>query len=124
MKIPIAAMICGLCLAGFDASGTAWAQLRGTAYSNAPDGKGDPLAITCRLPQKQPGLRLLGPEVCKTNAVWARYAKDGMEVSADGLHDVPAEKFRTLNPRACRPATMGGGGTSNAMTTNFSMICD
>ena len=91
---------------------------------STPDGKGDPGAITCRPPQRLAESRMMGPEVCKTNAVWAQYAKDGMEVAADGIHDVPSEKFRSLNPRVCRPATMGGGGTSNAMTTNFSMICD
>ena len=124
MKKPIATMLCGLCLFAFPGGTAAWAQLRGTEYSNTPDGKGDALAITCRPPQKLPGQRLLGPEVCKTNEVWARYAKDGMEVSADGIHDVPAEKFRSLNPRACHPATMGGGGTGGAFSTNFSQICD
>ena len=93
-------------------------------YMATPDGKGDPGATTCRPPQKLPNSRLLGPEVCKTNAMWARYAKDGMDVAADGIHDVPAEKFRSLNPRACHPVTMGGGGTGLAFSTNFSQICD
>jgi hypothetical protein len=93
-------------------------------YAATPNGKGDPAAITCRPPQRLTESRMMGPEVCKTNAVWAQYAKDGMEVAADGIQDVPSEKFRSTNPRVCRPATMGGGGTSAAMTTNFSMICD
>ena len=96
----------------------------GQTYSDSPTGEGAPLAITCRPPQVQPNSRLPGPEVCKTNAVWARYRKDGMDVAADGIHDVPSEKKRNINPQACRPATMGGGGTGGAMTTNFSMICE
>ena len=109
------------------AQGQALAQTQAPpakTYMATPDGKGDPNAITCRPPQKLVSSRMMGPEVCKTNAVWAQYAKDGMEVAADGIHDVPSEKFRSLNPRVCRPATMGGCGTSAAMTTNFSMICD
>jgi hypothetical protein len=94
------------------------------AWAAAPDGTGDPDAITCRPPQALPGSRLLGPQVCKTNAVWARYRKDGMDVAADGIHDVRSEKYRSLDPAACHPATMGGGGTSGANQTNFSMICD
>jgi hypothetical protein len=94
------------------------------SYSTTPDGRGDPGAITCRPPQKLVNSRMMGPEVCKTNAVWAQYAKDGMDVAADGVHDVPSEKFRSLNPRACRSISSSGGGASNAMTTNFSMICD
>jgi hypothetical protein len=93
-------------------------------YMATPDGKGDPNAITCRPPQKLVNSRMMGPEVCKTNGVWAQYAKDGMEVAADGIHDVPSEKFRTLNPRVCHPATMGGGGTGGAFSTNFSQVCD
>jgi len=62
--------------------------------------------------------------VCKLNAVWARYKRDGMDVAADGIHDVPSERWRTINPQACHPATMGGGNTSNQMQTVFSQICE
>ena len=89
-----------------------------------PTGEGNPYLITCRRPQTLPGSRLLGPEVCKTNAVWAQYRKDGMDVAADGIHDVPAEKWRTINPPACHPATMGGSGTSAMNQANFSQICE
>lgn len=92
--------------------------------AQTPDGSGDPMAISCRKPQTLPGRRVMGPEVCKLNAVWARYKRDGMDVAADGVHDVPSERWRTVNPQPCRPATMGGGGTSNQMTTNFSVICE
>jgi hypothetical protein len=89
-----------------------------------PDGSGDPNAITCRRPQVLPGQRLMGPEVCKTNAVWARYRKDGMDVAADGIHDEPSEKWRSTNPQACHPATMGSSNTTGAMQTNITMICE
>ena len=89
-----------------------------------PDGSGDPNTITCRAPQLLPRSRLVGPEVCKTNATWARYRKDGMVVSADGRYDVPSEKWRTINPPTCHPATMGSSNTSNAMSTNLSSICE
>ncbi|MBA2589700.1 MAG: hypothetical protein H0U98_13875 [Alphaproteobacteria bacterium] len=102
----------------------AWAQQPGTAYSQVPSGEGDALAITCRPPQVMPNSRLPGPEVCKTNAQWARYRKDGMEVAADGVHDVPSEKWRSINPQACRPGTMGSGGTISAIFTTFTMICE
>jgi hypothetical protein len=47
-----------------------------------------------------------------------------MDVAADGIHDVPSEKKRTTSTQACRPVNMGGGSTTGAMATNFSMICD
>ena len=100
------------------------APLAGTAYADTPSGEGDPNAITCRPPQVMPNSRLPGPEVCKTNAVWARYRRDGMDVAADGIHDVPSEKKRTTSTQACHPVNMGGGATSSAMATNFSVVCD
>ena len=92
-------------------------------YALFPTGEGAPYAITCRPPQYLPGSRLMGPEVCKTNVLWAQYRKDGMDVAADGIHDVPSEKLRTLNPPACHPATMGGANASTSQF-NISMICD
>ena len=65
-----------------------------------------------------PRARLQGPAVSKTNREWARYRKDGMEVAADGRHDVPSEKWRSINPGACRPGTMGSGGTIAAIYTS------
>ena len=91
---------------------------------DTPTGVGDPNAITCRAPQTLPGERLKGPEVCRTNAQWAQYRKDGMDLAADGVHFQPSEKMRTLNPQACHPATMGGGGTAAMIYENFSMICE
>ncbi|MEO8300822.1 MAG: hypothetical protein ABI608_03460, partial [Rhizomicrobium sp.] len=83
-------------------------------YAREPDGKGDPGAITCRHPQALAGKRLLGPEVCRTNADWALFAKQGMTVSPDGTTLLPSEKQRSLNPAACGP-TAGSAPTTSAM---------
>jgi hypothetical protein len=83
-------------------------------YAREPDGKGDPAAITCRHPQALPGKRVLGPAVCRSNADWAQFAKQGMTVSADGTALVPGEKYRSLNPAACGPAAPSAS-TTNAM---------
>ena len=125
MKLAIAAFVLALsgpALAQTDAPAAPVAPAQ--SHDRAPSGEGDPNVITCRRPQPLPSSRLLGPEVCKTNAVWARYRKDGMEVAADGIHDVPSEKMRTINPQACHPATMGGSGTSAMNQANFSMVCE
>src|SRR5882672_3133103 len=100
MKVVIATMVLML-------SVPALAQTpAGKSYSASPNGEGDPNAITCRPPQVMPNSRLPGPEVCKTNAVWARYNRDGMDVAADGIHDVPSEKKRTTSTQACHPVNM------------------
>ena len=118
MKHPIPIAFSFLLLAG-----SAWAQDEKN-HAAFPTGEGAPYAITCRTPQYLPGSRLMGPEVCKTNILWTQYRKDGMDVAADGIHDVPAEKLRTVNPPACHPATMGGSGTSAMNQANFSMVCE
>jgi hypothetical protein len=126
MKIrnAIAVLVLSCAFAQSQALAQAEAPPPARTYMATPDGKGDPNTITCRPPQKLVNSRMMGPEVCKTNGVWAQYAKDGMEVAADGIHDVPSEKFRTLNPRVCHPVNMGGGGTGGAFSTNFSQVCD
>jgi hypothetical protein len=93
------------------------------ALAQTPDGSGDPLAISCRAPQSLPDSRLMGPKVCKTNARWAQYRRDGMDVAADGLHDVPTEKWRSTNPQYCYRGPVNSGSTSNAMKTSFSPVC-
>ena len=100
------------------------AQASAKSYAKDPSGEGNPNAITCRPPQTLPGERLKGPEVCRTNAQWAQYRKDGMDVAADGIHFQPSEKMRSINPQACHPATMGGSGTSAMAQANFSMVCE
>lgn len=91
---------------------------------STPSGDGDPAEVVCRAPQTAPGSRLPGPRVCKTNAVWAQYRKDGMDVAPDGIHDVPSEKYRSSHPMSCRPATAGGGNTSSMNQVNLGMICE
>ena len=88
------------------------------SYAREPDGKGDPAAVTCRYPQMLPGKRLMGPEVCRSNADWAQFAKDGMTVSPDGTALLPSEKSRSLNPAACGPAAPSAGA-SNAMNASL-----
>jgi hypothetical protein len=109
MRIPVVvailAMSCALAQAETSPAKT---------YAREPDGKGAPAAITCRHPQALPGRRVLGPEVCRTNADWAQFAKQGMTVSADGTALVPGEKYRSLNPAACGPAAPSAP-TTNAM---------
>ncbi len=92
--------------------------------TGTPSGEGNPNAVVCRAPQMMPGSRLPGPRVCKINAIWAQYRKDGMEVAADGIQVVPGEKYRSLHPGACRPATPGGSATGIMMQVNMSMLCD
>ncbi|HTC84489.1 MAG TPA: hypothetical protein VK683_09035 [Rhizomicrobium sp.] len=127
MKALIALFAVTLCVpavAQTPGQGAAVAIAPSRATADTPDGSGDPMAITCRKPQPLPGQRLYGPEVCKLNAVWARYKRDGMDVAADGIHDVPSERWRTVSPQPCHPATMGGGSTTNQMQTIFSQICE
>jgi beta-lactamase regulating signal transducer with metallopeptidase domain len=50
-----------------------------------PRGKGDPDAVTCRVPQQLPGSRLPGPEVCETNRFWAALYAEGRSLGPDGL---------------------------------------
>jgi len=127
MKILIALFGLALCvpaMAQTPGQGATVAVPPSKIITDTPDGSGDPMAITCRKPQTLPGSRMRGPEVCKLNAVWARYKRDGMDVAADGIHDVPSERWRTVSPQPCRPATMGSGSTTTLMTTNFSAICE
>ena len=101
-------------------AGGAQAQSGEKAYAAFPTGEGDPDAITCRPPQPMPNSRFNGPEVCKKNAVWAQYRRDGMDVGPDGVHDVPLRGKSGLN---CRSVSAGAGG-STAMAGNMAMHCD
>jgi hypothetical protein len=115
MKVLVATLTLLLC---------APALAQAAASSGTPTGEGDPNAIICRAPQVVPGSRLLGPEVCKLNAVWAQYYKNGIDVTADGAHLAPSEKRRSINMQNCHAPLFGGGGTTNAMSTTVGIICD
>jgi hypothetical protein len=128
MKLALAAFALVLAAPAFAESASAPADTTAhppaKSYASTPTGEGDSNAVTCRPPQTVPGSRPRGPEVCRINAVWAQYRKEGMDVSADGVHFQPSEKMRTINPQACHPATMGGGGTMAMSQANFSMVCE
>lgn len=85
--------------------------------STFPTGEGDPDKFTCRPPQRLPDSRLLGPEVCKRNGEWARYRRDGMDVAADGVHDV---KLKAGAENTCRGTSSAGASTGAAL----GMRCD
>ena len=82
-----------------------------------PTGEGDPDQFTCRPPQRLPESRLLGPEVCKRNGEWARYRRDGMDVAADGVHDM---KLKGNATNTCRGTSAAGATTGAAL----GMRCD
>jgi beta-lactamase regulating signal transducer with metallopeptidase domain len=77
-----------------------------------PRGDGDPDAVTCRAPQALPSSRLLGPQVCKTNRVWAQLRADGKDVGPDGT--IMAARNRPIMAGACsKSALLGAFQTQN-----------
>jgi hypothetical protein len=76
-------------------------DLRLPRSADQPTGEGDPDAISCRMRQQLPGSRLLGPEICKRNSVWASLSKEGKNISADGLKILDSERNRSFNPQSC-----------------------
>jgi len=63
----------------------------------SPSGEGDPNAVTCRVPQRLPGSRLPGPQVCQTNQVWAGLRARREDISPDGLMIVTLDNFQRKN---------------------------
>jgi len=59
-----------------------------------PMGEGDPDAVTCRVPQRLPGSRLPGPQVCRTNRVWAALRAQREDISPDGTMIVYLDDFQ------------------------------
>jgi len=98
---------------------SAAADERGT-----PSGDGPPDEMVCRAPQRLPGERLLGPRTCLTNAAWAKYRAKGMDLSPDGITEIPSEKYRTTHQMNCRPATAGGASIGTMMQVNIGTICE
>lgn len=90
--------------------------------SGQPSGEGNPEDMVCRRPMPIPGKRLLGPKVCKTNAVWAQYREDGMTVSEDGTRDIPAKTSQAC--RAQGGIGSGGGGGGSARGLGASIVCE
>jgi hypothetical protein len=89
-----------------------------------PSGDGPPDEMVCRAPQPLPGERLLGPRTCLTNAAWAKYRAKAMDLSPDGVTEIPSEKYRTTHQMHCRPATAGGSSIGTMMQVNIGTICE
>jgi hypothetical protein len=68
------------------------------------------------VPQPLPGSRLMGPEICKHNRNWAQLYKDGFNISPDGTHPVPAEKWLTFHPQTCVSHTVSQSGLPVVVT--------
>lgn len=68
--------------------------------ADTPKGDGDPHTIVCRKPQQLPQSRLMGPEICKRNRVWASLYKAGKDLSSDGQTIIPSERSRTTDHAA------------------------
>jgi hypothetical protein len=84
------------------------------ALADTPKGEGDPHTIVCRKPQQMPDSRLLGPEICKRNRVWAALYQAGKDISSDGQTILPSEKARTINrgTMACVKVRVPNGAES------------
>jgi beta-lactamase regulating signal transducer with metallopeptidase domain len=61
-----------------------------------PNGKGDPDAVTCRVPQYLPASRFKGPTICKVNRIWATLRARELEFTPDGALLVSTN---TMGPR-------------------------
>jgi beta-lactamase regulating signal transducer with metallopeptidase domain len=66
-----------------------------------PSGAGDPEAVTCRVPQVLPGSRLPGPEICKTNYIWAELRAQGQDITADGRSVIAMVQRFGAQSRVC-----------------------
>jgi hypothetical protein len=72
-----------------------------------PRGRGDPDAMTCRVPQQLPGSRLPGPEVCQTNRFWAALYAEGRRLGPDGLTLIAATPRFGEEAKFCPAALLG-----------------
>lgn len=95
--------------------------VQGTApeqLTDTPKGKGDPQTIVCRKPQQLPDSRLMGPEICKRNRVWASLYEAGKDISSDGQTIVPSEKSRTIDHAAMNCVKITTGSPYQGYITN------
>jgi hypothetical protein len=88
-----------------------------------PRGEGDPNQITCRVPQYLPGSRLRGPEICKTNRVWAQLAANKIVVSPDG-RTLVATGIRSRNCADPRLGTIPQGSMQASPGTVSLTLCN
>jgi hypothetical protein len=91
-------------------------EVQQTVLALNPTGDGDPDAITCRIPQLLPGSRLAGPQVCRTNRVWAALRAHRKDIAPDGKMIVYLDGFQRLGTSDCRGIFFapGAGRTSLA----------
>jgi beta-lactamase regulating signal transducer with metallopeptidase domain len=89
-------------------------QIKQAMLAITPTGDGSPDAITCRVPQPLPGSRLPGPEVCKTNQVWAALRARGAAIAADGRTVYLVDDYQRRRALSgCQiTGTLGGSSTS------------
>jgi len=86
-----------------------------------PTGKGDPDDVTCRVPQPLPGSRFAGPQICRTNRVWAALRANRQDIGPDGktivyLDDIQRQKAGYTN---CRAAFMTGATNLMAPSSTY-----
>ena len=86
-------------------------------------GDGDPDAVTCRVPQTLPGSRLPGPQVCKSNRVWAALRANREDISPDGTMIVYLEDFQRQKATASNCRTYFSGGNVSILAGPSTTSC-
>jgi beta-lactamase regulating signal transducer with metallopeptidase domain len=86
-----------------------------------PTGQGDPDDVTCRVPQTLPGSRFAGPQICRTNRVWAALRASRQDIGPDGktivyLDDIQRQKAGYTN---CRAAFFSGASNLMAPSSTY-----
>lgn len=88
-----------------------------------PMGDGDPDAVTCRVAQTLPGSRLPGPQVCKSNRVWAALRANREDISPDGTMIVYLEDFQRQKAMASNCRTYFSGGNVSILAGPSTTFC-
>lgn len=97
--------------------------LKQAARAIDPRGEGAPDQVTCRVPQPLPGSRLRGPEICKTNRVWAQFAANKQVVSPDG-RTITSTGFKSRNCADPRLGTIQPGSMQATPGTVSLTLCN
>lgn len=97
--------------------------LKQAARAIDPRGEGAPDQVTCRVPQSLPGSRLRGPEVCKTNRIWAQFAANKQVVSPDG-RTITSTGFKSRNCADPRLGTIQPGSLQATPGTVSLTLCN
>ena len=99
------------------------AALKGAVRVIDPRGEGDPDQVSCRVGQPLPGSRLRGPEICKTNRVWAQMAANKEILSPDG-QSVVSTAFSSRNCADPRLGTIPQGSMKATPGTVSLTLCN